>query len=268
MCKQALITYVGWRLNSVQERQSCVCSIPNLLWSLPSSLLREQLCWQTKVMRSCLTTWLISWRSSSSGMCVPAVVGLVGKVWGKMAKKKKRDEGGEHHGSQRWQDWPLRIQNNKQTANSNLPCTPLVTPKDTRPRFCNPSSLCSHSYLRSHTYLSAQPYKHRQEYAHLHTSACRNLLCYFASKQGWHYLSPSHPLLQNHHPFSALSLHLSHLSSSSTPPFFPLAAFSLLHGASSITSDLYFMIMKRTEVNLRQPSERKEAEERQRQTAT
>ena len=43
------------------------------------------------------------------------------------------------------------FENNKQTANGNLPCTPFVTRKDARPRFCNPSSLSSHSLICSLT---------------------------------------------------------------------------------------------------------------------
>lgn len=55
------------------------------------------------------------------------------------------------YSSQSRQNRPITIWNNRHTANSNLPCTPSVTPKDTRPRFCNPSSLSSHSLIYSFT---------------------------------------------------------------------------------------------------------------------
>lgn len=66
-----------------------------------------------------------------------------------------KTDGKQQHGSvmetKSPQEWPIRIQSNRQTANSNLPCRPLVTPKDTRPRFCNPSSLNSHLLICSLT---------------------------------------------------------------------------------------------------------------------
>lgn len=98
----------------------------------------------------------------------------------------------------------LEFRNNRQTANSNLPCTPLLTPKDTRPRFCNPSSLSSHSYLHVHTYRhrSAQPYTQVStgRYMHTYTHICVQKWSYYCAgiqKQGRHYLSPSHPSPQS-----------------------------------------------------------------------
>lgn len=87
-------------------------------------------------------------------MCVPGVVGEAGKVLKKMAKTE--DENGEQQPLSIMADEASRIGRLKFRITSRQPMAtylahPSVTPKDTRPRFCNPSSLSSHSLIYSLT---------------------------------------------------------------------------------------------------------------------
>lgn len=141
---------------------------------------------------------------------------------------------------------------NRQTASSNLPCTPLVTHKDTRPRFYNPSYLSLHSLICSHTYTHYSIRKPAAEQicTPTHTSA-KMIILSCCHRQVEATLSVSSPpptfknitlplhLLQrspHHHPYSSHTSLLASCHHSS--PHISLASFSLLCGASGITTIL------------------------------
>lgn len=128
------------------------------------------------------------------------------------------------------QEYAIRIKSNRQTANSNLPCRPLVTHKDTRPRFCNPSSLNSHFLISSLTPAHVSGHCCTSKGTNMHSHNCvetASYHCTTTNKQGGRYLSPS-PTQAKALFFCLYSCVLfTMISISLTPPSWPYATFPL-----------------------------------------
>lgn len=121
---------------------------------------------------------------------------------------------------------------NRQTASSNLPCTPLVTHKDTRPRFYNPSYLSSHSLICSHTYTHYSIRKPAAEQicTPTHTSAKMIILLCCHRQVGATLSVSSPPPPSKTSPFLCIcsSVLLNTIPISLTPPSWPHATIPLL----------------------------------------